>query len=239
MNKKCISKIVFVQYLILLLMLPAKAFSQQSGFLGKKFIIHFDALQPIFFKGFNFGIEYAIARNISVEFGFQHNINSYKQKLEPYYYRNGTFPIELGNINTQTFETQINYYINQSFPAPLGSFLYFKYATGIAHLKGNYFKIIDYNKPEWDEYLSYDIKNINTQLFELGIGRTLIFWNKCIVQPQIGVAISSINASKYNYVIQGIANNYGAQVLNFGAWRKNAYGSLGLQLDLKLGYLIF
>jgi len=213
--------------------------AQQSGYLGKKFIARIDVLQPLLHKGFNAGIEYAFARNLSVVLAFQQNNNNYKQKLEPYYYRKGTFPNELGNIRAQAFQAQINYYINQSFPAPLGTYIYMKYNTGIAHFKGNYFKIVNYDKPEWDEYLSYDIKNIRTNLLESGVGRSFIIWDKCLIQPQLGISFSSVNAGNFNYAIQGIANNYGAQTVNFGAWRKNNYGSVGFQLDLKIGYLLF
>lgn len=229
----------FVKYLFFLIAPLCNIHAQSVGFLGKKWILHSSVTQPLLQKGWHVGAEYAIARNMSLQVGFYSSDKKYTQVLNDFKTIYGNFPDEKGNIKTQTLAISAQYYLNQSFCAPLGSFIFVQYERGLAHMRGNYYKLVSKENVYLNEYLTYDIKNIQLEKIDVGIGRQFILGKRFTIRPQVSFTVATVNAGeKFDYTLEGIANNYGGNTINFGQWQSKKYGGFGISSHIYVGIFL-
>lgn len=229
-------------FIVYILMFSAPIFiarAQSVGYLGKRWILHSSVVQPLLQSGWHIGAEYAIARNMSLQVGYFSSNKNYTQVLNDYKFVFGNYPTEKGNMKSQMLSISGQYYLNQSFCAPQGSFVFIQYERGLGHMRGNYYKLVSKENLYLNEYLTYDIKNISLEKIDLGLGRQFIFGKRLIVKPQLSITVATVNAGeKFDFTLEGIANNFSGNLVHFGQWQSKKYGGVGISSHIYFGIFL-
>lgn len=216
-----------------------------TGFQGKRFILKTDLMAPLVDKGVDISTEYVIFRTVVVGAGFNFTGRDYKQKLESYKFRYGSYPEEKATLKDFQVYAVAKLFLNNAIPAPQGSYAFAQIHLGRADIKGNYYQVDNVN-PENESLLSYSSENIRSRKFTAGFGYQEVLLNFITLDFDFGLTLGALNASEkftinrqdFNFVHGGFGDRYGPNVYSFGEWGLNQ-GGIGLTVNLRVGILLF
>jgi len=226
---------------ILLLLCCSLAFSQVPGYRGKRVMLKTDVLAPILDRGFDAEAELVVTRRFSAMIGFKYSGKRFKQRLQEYKNINGSFPDQKAILDEKQIGAGIYYFMDAAIPSPKGKYLFARYYYGRSEIEGNFYD------QELERLLDYTARHVRSSKAQLGFGYKEIFLDLITLDFNFGVTLASMNASEnltfdgqnYNFVLDGIADNYGPNLGSFGGWNSNLPGGFGLNINLKVGVLLF
>ncbi|GAL86488.1 hypothetical protein MYP_3717 [Sporocytophaga myxococcoides] len=219
-------------YITLLILLAAPAFSQNTGFGGKRVLIKTDLLNGVRSPLFSASAELLITRRFTLTGGYRITSGKYNQiyfydeyHSQDYYYYSDYSQNKLkdkADIDSRVWSIEARLYKGGVIPAPKGFFYYGTYTNGNVDVKGNYYesltsKINTSSSSNKDNnlYYTYEAKNIKTWGLEGGLGYQS-FINKYVT---LGFKLG-LNYTSFNYdnnwdpkVLSGVAKTYGPNLL--------------------------
>lgn len=228
-------------YILLLVTLSCTALQAQQrrvpGYQGKRFLIKVDPITPLSQKGIFGGIDYVVGRQLAFSVLYNSSNREYTQKLSSYKQNFGAFPKEKGIINDKQVGVEVQFYPNKSVPAPKGYFLFANYFQGFALASGHI-----YDTGFGGQLLRYQLDNLRTSSFSLGIGNKSIFKNIIVFEFDIAMTAGSIKipstiSSEQSISFQSFTDRYGPNLYSFGEFMGN--GGIGMSFHLKVGSLLF
>lgn len=245
----------------LLVFFPCIGFTQNTGYIGRKFILKTDVLYGSSVGFRNLEAEYAIRRKWTVAVGLRIHQGEYKQELTtrdiahiigapnnynvPFIFYN--FPDV--NISYTTAKVMLrNYFSGISPKAPRGWYFGMMYEFGSATLTGGTLiePIKSNNSYTFIFKPNTTVKNIAIRMTEFTIGHQEIFAQRFTADFSLGLCFSSFNknGTKKTLDITTLsATNFGPNLINRqkgGSENVGPYtSSYGLSAYFKFGYLIF
>ena len=131
-------------------------------------------------------------------------------------------------------------------PAPKRNYFFVSYQLGAADVKGNYYNY-DPKNPDKEGLDAYSLQQIPSSKIMAGFGYQTFFWNRVSADFTMGIAMGALDAPgksplsncDYNCFLNGFSREYGANAVSFGNWRGGKAGGMGLNIQLKLGVLLF
>ncbi len=224
----------------------ASSYGQSSGYQGKRVIAKIDLLSPLVNRGIDAGIEVAVFRRMSFYLGTSYSNKKYKQFLEDYKFRNGSYPIERSRIRDLQGELILKVFTSRAIPAPKGSYFFLGGGVGTADISGNDF-LHNNADPENERYISYLNTGILSNKYKFGFGYQDIIKGFIVLDFDIGVTLGSLSVrgqleddcDNCNFLFAGFTNKYGPNIYSFSEWAKNNPGGLGLSAHIRIGFLLF
>jgi hypothetical protein len=239
-------KTLFTFFAICLLSLPL--FAQNVGFQGKRAILKFDAVSAFTERAVAAEMEYVLNRNFAVFAIGNYSNRHYTQRLPAYTLRSGKeIPSDtLGKVTDVQFGMGVKIYFSNSMPAPKRNYFFASYQLGLAEVEGDYFKYSAL-KPDEEGLNWYRLRQVPSSRIVTGFGYQTFFWNRVSADFSMGIAMGALELNggpknsecDYNCYVAGFSDKYGPNVLSFGNWRAGKAGGLGLNLQLKIGVLLF
>jgi len=224
----------------LLLCVAFAASGQTTGYQGKRLMFKADLVSPVSERGVNMGLEYVVLRNVVLGLDFSLTGKEYTQRLTSYHDLYGKYPSAKANIRDMQVGITGQYFLNTALPAPKGSYVFSKYYIGQADISA-----VEY-KEEEDVLEGFEINNVASRQFDLGVGYQEVFFGFLLVDFDIGMAAASLFLDKNNselssnkkHIIGDFARKHGPNVFSLGTWRETP-GGIGLSMHLKIGILLF
>lgn len=183
--------------LLPLLLVSSLAFSQVSGYKGKKFILKTDLTTPILKDdGFDVELEFAFAWNMSISVGY----NSFDKEFgETNSYDYGSEFTGEGSIQSQNVYLQIRSYLfNSAYIAPRGTYAYAQVFQGFGKATG--MGILGRVEAEFyqgqfkDIIGEYNLDNVKFAGLEIGFGNQSIIKNILVIDYYAGINYSLTTA---------------------------------------------
>ncbi len=219
-----------ILYIALLILSATPAFSQNTGFRGKRVLIKTDLLNGVRSPLFSASAELLITRRFTLTGGYRTTSGKYNQiyyyeeyhSQDYYFYDIDNKLKDKADIKSRVWSIEARLYKGGVIPAPKGFFYYGTYTNGNVDVKGNYYesltsKVITSSSSNNDKnpYYTYEAKNIKTWGLEGGLGYQS-FINKYIT---LGFKLG-LNYTSFNYdenwdpkVLSGVAKTYGPNLL--------------------------
>jgi len=219
------------------------ASGQTTGYQGKRLMFKTDIVSPISERGVNMGFDYVVLRNVVVGLDFSLTGKQYTQNLPTYYELHNTNPPIKASIRDMQVGITGQYFLNTALPAPKGSYIFGKYAIGQADI----FAVDHIMREGKDDYLEgFQLKNISSRQFDLGVGYQEVFFGFLLVDFDFGMSAASLFLSRNNEelpphrrdIIANFADKHGPNIFSLGTWRDTP-GGIGLSIHLKIGILLF
>jgi len=219
------------------------ALGQTTGYQGKRLMFKTDLVSPVSERGINMGLEYVVLRNVVLGLDFSLTGKQYSQNLRTYYELHSEYLPLRASIRDMQVGITGQYFLNTALPAPKGSYIFGKYSVG----KANIFAL-DHIMPEGEEdYLEgFEINNIPSQQFDLGVGYQEVFFGFLLVDLGVGMSAASLFLNKYDDellpyrrdIVADFADKHGPNIFSLGTWRDTP-GGVGFSVHLKIGILLF
>jgi hypothetical protein len=232
-------------YLLFLSVLPNVLLAQNVGFQGKRAILKFDAVSAIAERAVVAEAEYVLNRNFSAFLIGNYSNRSYPQRLPGAKNRPEVPTDSVAKVSDIQVGLGVKVYFSNAMPAPKRNYFFVSYQLGSANVKGNYF---DYNAttPDKEGLYTYNLPAQSSR-FTTGFGYQTFFWNRVAADFTMGIAMGALDVQQEtssiecdgNCFLNGFSNNYGPNTLSFGNWRAGKAGGMGLNLQLKIGILLF
>ncbi len=228
---------------ILLLCFAFVASGQTTGYQGKRLMFKTDLVSPVSERGINMGLEYVVLRNAVLGLDFSLTGKQYTQRITSYYDMYNEDPPIAASIRDMQVGITGQYFLNTALPAPKGSYVFGKYAIGQADI----FAVDHIMREGEEDFLEgFEINNISSHQFDLGVGYQEVFFSFLLVDFDIGVSVASLflnnNESEllpHREVLVGdFARKHGPNIFSLGVWRDTP-GGIGLSMHLKIGILLF
>jgi len=227
----------------LLLCLAFVASGQTTGYQGKRLMFKTDVVSPVSERGINMGLEYVVLRNVVLGLDFSLTGKQYTQRLPTYYELYGKPPSSRASIRDMQIGITGQYFLNAALPAPKGSYIFGKYSIGQADILA-----VDHivNGGQDDFLEGFEINNVSSQQFDLGVGYQEVFFGFLLVDLDLGMSAASLFLSKNSDelpphrrdIVADFANEHGPNIFSLGTWRDTP-GGIGLSIHLKIGILLF
>lgn len=216
---------------------------QTTGYQGKRLMFKTDVVSPLSERGINMGLEYVVLRNVVLGLDFSLTGKQYTQYLKSYHDMYDKYPPGKASIRDMQLGITGQYFLNTALPAPKGSYIFGKYSIGQADIVA-----VDHIVGEGqDDFLEgFQINNISSQQFDLGIGYQEVFFGFLLVDLDLGASAASLFLSENSDelslrrrdIVDSFANKHGPNIFSLGRWRDTP-GGIGLSVHLKIGILLF
>lgn len=254
-------------FFILIILTPFLAFSQNTGYAGKKFIVKANVLKGAGVGLNALGVEYAISRHLSLNAGVATMNKTVPQTLTdrdidfilPLYHpslkrsTNGfeRRPLPDATISSQSFSISAKTYLGRIVNrAPKGFFFEFGYEAGVATLSnGSYADSLIFDNSNNVKGFTYinniKVKDINISSFKILMGYQEVFFKALTIEASIGLNISKFNTNGNDETLSVTtlsAPNYNNNLytINSPDEGSGAYTTTnGITAFLKIGYLLF
>lgn len=226
-------------------MLIFSTFSQNTGYLGRKFILKANVLNGIDFSSFGGEVEYVLSRKLTVSAG----VNTSKFQPEDYTFNEVN---EYGNIahfvypqiaKSIRFHGGVKYFFDRISPAPQGLFTSFEIGIGLAQYdivdKTSQFFDFDYDYSFNTRYAVYALKETETLIKHASY---YLFLSSPSVGYQIAFAKRFLIEGKVatEFFITHQYDDYDFKFVRSNTFSiKNEQVIYGPSAYLKLGILIF
>lgn len=219
------------------------ALGQTTGYQGKRLMFKTDIVSPISERGINMGFEYVVLRNVVIGLDFSLTGRQYTQNLQTYYDLHGEYPPIKASIRDMQAGITAQYFLNTALPAPKGTYLFGKYSIGQADI----FAVDHIMREGKEDYLEgFQIENISSRQFDLGVGYQEVFFGFLLVDFDVGMSAASLFLNSNNDelpphrrdIIAAFADKHGPNIFSLGTWRDTP-GGIGLSAHLKIGILLF
>jgi hypothetical protein len=219
------------------------ALAQNTGYMGRHFIVKSDLMQQLIFSGFSVELEAAVLRRLSLTaaFGTQDKKLQFGSDGSYYSYSGFIQPIGTWNFKCVDYTVGLRYYLQSEQPAPKGGYLFGNYGLGKAEVSGRQKANIS---GYYEEFEYYDVvaRNIPVKQFNLGFGYQSIFFHRVVFDFSMSYIQSQMMISqKYADDLLETSDAYGANTLKIGEIGYGSYSvpTYGINVNLKLGLLIF
>jgi hypothetical protein len=193
-----LKKILF----FLLLIAASTVKSQNTGFMGKHFLLKAETIYLIT-GSYDFSAEYAFNRNWSA------TLNYSSQRVEP-----SAASISQSTAETSEFKVGLRHYLTPEQAAPSGGYHYLNLGLGNATMSG---KTLNSSITEDDLLIYsnetiYTVNNIPLYRGEIGIGYQQIYFGVLALDISIGVGFGYLNSEYYDeYELHRAYRNIGNQ----------------------------
>lgn len=219
--------------------------AQNVGFQGKRAILKFDAISAFTERAVAAEMEYVLNRNFTAFVIGNYSNREFTQRLLAKAVRQ--FPSDsLAKMTEVQVGVGMKIYFSNAMPAPKRNYFFVSYQVGAADIKGNYF-LYNGTNPAKEGLFSYNLLQIPSSKFMAGFGYQTFFWNRVSADFTMGIALGALDAKgrpdtgecDYNCYLGGFSDQYGPNIVSFGNWRAGKAGGMGLNLQLKIGVLLF
>jgi len=239
-------KKVLLLIIIGCLLLTPRLFSQNTGYMGRHFILKTDLMYPLFSDGFSGELEAIVLRRLSLTARYT-NQNRIKRLSE---YGSGNYYVgyqeAIGDWKVKSSDILLGfrYYLEPEQPAPKGGYMFFNYGFGKADFSGRQATGSgDFSSSNSITYY-YDVsaRNVPVNQYNIGFGYQSIFFRRVVFDFSISYVKSWLSVSaKYESELASLSDSYGInliKVLGFegGNYVQPAYG---INLNLRVGVLIY
>lgn len=236
--------------LILSVFINSAAFSQNTGFAGKRFNLKLDLWTKTQDLNIGFGVEYIALKNTTFSIGYNSFKNSevqdYSHLATP---TNVVLKIQdLASIKTQSVYFELRQFFNSSLKpnAPRGLFTYFQFRPSMSDIEGNYYRSfmlgLESITPQFD-YIDYSYKNLRYNIAEIGVGYQFLITDFINLGFRIGYDYVSFNYELNDLpskVVSGVTRNLGPNLFTHGfSSKEKANSCSGMSLFFQLGILKF
>lgn len=216
------------------------ASGQTTGYQGKRLMFKTDIISPVSERGIHMGLEYVVLRNVVLGLDFSLTGKQYVQSLPTYDPLPASPPPIPASIRDMQIGIMGQYFLNTALPAPKGSYIFGKYSIGQADIIA-----LDHIVQD-DFWEGFEVNNVSSQQFDLGVGYQEVFFGFLLVDLDLGVSAASLFLSKNTDeltpdrrdIIVEFADKHGPNILSLGTW-SDTPGGIGLSIHLKIGILLF
>ena len=232
-------------YALFFAVLPTILLAQNVGFQGKRAILKFDAVSAFTERAVAAEAEYVLNRNFSAFLIGNYSNREYAQRLPGAKNRPEVPTDSVAKVTDIQVGLGVKVYFSNAMPAPKRNYFFVSYQLGGANVKGNYF---DYNAttPDKEGLYTYNLAAQSSRI-TTGFGYQTFFWNRVAADFTMGIAMGALDVREgassidcdYNCFLNGFSDRYGPNTVSFGNWRAGKAGGMGLNLQLKLGILLF
>jgi len=237
-------KRIFFCIAILILSVSQSVFAQNTGYMGRHFILKSDLMLPIVIDGYSIELEAVVIRRIALtgKFSKQQRISKLGNSTSYANYQGYSEVVGNWKSSSVDYSIGVKYYLEPEQPAPKGGYLFVDYGIGKTDLTGR--QVVEYLPGYQDIFKQFDVtvKNVPVSQFNFGFGYQSIFFRRMVADLSISyfqsyTKIPSTLEDQYGL----LSNAYGLNLLTISGNEglSQILPASGINIQFKLGFLIF
>ena len=214
------------------LLFPAKAFSQISGFQGKRFMVFTDLTTPIMERGYTVGLEFVRSRRSTIVLTYS-NWGREKNVLDPF----DPTIINPLSYRFERLELTLKKYYNKVVPAPKGFFrrMAFRTAKGYLTFTDEKQRSDPNSNSTFSGLNTYSLDNVRRHEISWGYGYTHILPQGFYLEGSLSLVNWFFDYQGFFDFISDYETNVGANTFNGVNLGQDWF--FGLHTKVKIGYL--